>query len=143
MPESLSPRMWTPAIEASKKTTTVHNSYLKLNTTHGHPGHLEPGHPQLGCIHFLFTISNKTQGPKSSPTASAVSRFLLDDSVCLPQSPAPTSVDLAFLAYARAALGLASAAPRRQPPIKRCKERFQQLRCWHGQVDGCPRPARA
>ena len=38
--------------------TTVHYSYLKLNTTHGHSSHLEPEHPQLGCIHFLFTISN-------------------------------------------------------------------------------------
>ena len=55
--------------------TTIHNSYLKLNTTHGSPGHLEPGHPQLGCIHFLFTISNKTQRPKPSLTACAVFFF--------------------------------------------------------------------
>ena len=33
------------------------NSHSKLNTTHGSSGHLEPKHPQLGCIHFLFTIS--------------------------------------------------------------------------------------
>ena len=59
--------------------TTIHNSYLKLNTTHGYSGHLEPEHPQLGCIHFLFTISNKTQRPEPSLTACAVSRFLLDN----------------------------------------------------------------
>ena len=50
-----------------------------MNTTHGSSGHLEPEHPQLGCIHFLFTISNKTQRPEPSPTASAVFLVPLND----------------------------------------------------------------
>ncbi len=97
MLESLSGRMSAPAIEANQ-ITSVHHSYSKLNTTHGSPGHLEPEHPQLGCIHFLFTMSNQQTRAKALviTNRSWYLYVLLLIFIVSPQSPAGISIPSGF-----------------------------------------------
>jgi hypothetical protein len=78
--------------------TTVHHSYSKLNTTHGSSGHLEPEHPQLGCIHFLFTMSNQQTRAKALviTNRSWYLYVLLLIFIVSPQSPAGISIPSGF-----------------------------------------------